>query len=72
MRSGTNRDLLFWSYSRCFECKNHKRGVGPIETSNSDANHVGWHARNDRWGLGHMETSNSATNHAVLHAQNER
>ena len=46
--------------------------MGPTENSNSDANHVGWHARNDRWGLGPMETSNSDTNHAVLHAQNDR
>ena len=42
--------------------------MGPIETSNSDANHVVLHAENDRWGLGPMETSISDANHDVLHA----
>ena len=42
-----------------------------METSISDANHVGLHSRNDRWSLGPMEISISATNHAVLHAQND-
>ena len=27
--SGTHRDLLFWSRSRCFACKNHRWGLGP-------------------------------------------
>ena len=39
--------------------------MGPIETSNSDANHFVLHAQNDRWGLRPMETSNSGANHAV-------
>ena len=39
--------------------------MGPIETSNSDANHVALHAQNDRWGLGTIETSNSGANHDV-------
>ena len=46
--------------------------LGPIENSNSDANHVVLHAQNDRSGLGPMETSDSGANHAVLHAQNDR
>ena len=36
--SGTHRDLLFLSKSRCFASKNHTRGLGPIETINSGAN----------------------------------
>ena len=43
-----------------------------MDTSNSDANHVGLHEQNDRCGLGPMETSNSAATHAVFHAQNDR
>ena len=46
--------------------------MGPIETSNSDANHVVFHAQHDRRGLGPMESSYSSANHAVLHAQNDR
>ena len=46
--------------------------VGPIETSNSDANHVILHATNHRLGLGPIETSYSGANRAVLHAQNDR
>ena len=36
--SGTHRDLLFLSKSRCFASKNHTSGLGPIETINSGAN----------------------------------
>ena len=39
--------------------------MGPMDTSNSDANHVVLHAQKDRWGLGPMETSNSGDKHAV-------
>ena len=46
-----------------------QKSLGPLETSNSDANHVVLHAQNDRWYLGPIETSNSGANHAVLHAQ---
>ena len=49
-----------------------QRVLGPVETSNSDANHFVQHAQNERGGLGPMETSNSGANHAVLHAQNGR
>ena len=38
--SGTHRDLLFRSISLCFASKNHTRGLGPMETSDSDANHA--------------------------------
>ena len=72
IRTGTHRDLLFGSKSRCFVCKNHRWGLGPIETSNSGANHAVLHAQNDRWGLEPIETSDSGANHAVLYAQNDR
>ena len=32
IRTGTQRDMLFWSKSRCFASKNHRWGLGPIET----------------------------------------
>ena len=56
--SGTHRDLLFGSESRCFACKNHSCGLGPIETSYSDARHAVLHAHNHRRGLGHNDTCN--------------
>ena len=37
MLSGTIRDLLFWSKSRCLASKNDRRRLEPIETSISDA-----------------------------------
>ena len=43
--------------------------MGPIETSDSDANHAVLHAQNDRWGLEPLETCNSAPKVAVLHAK---
>ena len=43
----------------------------PIETSNSDANHV-LHAQNDRWSVGPIETINSGHNDAVVNAQKHR
>ena len=67
--SGTHRDLLFGSKSRCFACKNHRWGLGPIETSNSDARHAVLHAENHRWGLGPIETCYSGPEVAVLHAE---
>ena len=42
-----------------------------METCNSGANHVVWHAQNDWLGLGPMETSNSGANHVVWHTQND-
>ena len=41
--------------------------MGPLETSDSDANHAVLHAQNDRWGLQPIETCNSAPKVAVLH-----
>ena len=38
--SGTHRDLLIRSISLGFESKNRTRGLGPMETSDSDANHA--------------------------------
>ena len=68
MRSGTHGDLQFWSKSRCFTCKNHWWGLGPMETSYSGANHAVLHVKIDRWGLWPIETCNSVPKVAVLHA----
>ena len=43
--------------------------MGPIESSNSDANLVVLHAQNDRYGLGPMKTSISSPKVAALHAK---
>ena len=43
--SGTHRELLFRSISLCFASKNQTRGLGPMETSDSDANHAVLHAK---------------------------
>ena len=43
-----------------------------METSNSNANHVGLHAQKDRWGLGPIGTNNSGHNVAFVNAQNHR
>ena len=43
--------------------------MGPVETSDSDANHAVLHAQNDRRGLGPIETCNSAPKVAVLNAK---
>ena len=43
--------------------------MGPIETSDSDANHAVLHAQNDKWGLGPIETCNSTPKRAVLLAK---
>ena len=69
---GTNRDLLFWSISRCFACKKHRWGLGPTDTSNSDARHAVLDAENHRRGLGPIDTSNCGHKVAVLKAQNHR
>ena len=69
MRSGTHRDLLFGSKSRCFSSKNHWWGLGPIEISISDAKHALVHAQNDRSCLGNIETCYSGPEVAVLHAK---
>ena len=67
--SGSLRDLLFGSKSRCFACKYHRWGLGPMETSNSDARHAVLLAENHRWGLGPIETCYSCPEVAVLHAE---
>ena len=67
--SGTHRDLLFDFKSRCFECKNHRWGLGPIETSNSDARHGVLPAENHRWVLGPIETCNFGPKVAGFHAK---
>ena len=65
--SGTHRDLLFGSKSRCFECNNHSCGLGSIETCNSVANHAVLHAQNDRLCLGLIVTCYAGPKVAVLH-----
>ena len=49
--SGTHRDLLFLSKSRCFASKSHTRGLGHVETINSGANQAVLHAKttDDVW-----------------------
>ena len=54
--SGTHRNSLFWSKSHSYASKNHRWGLGPIETSYSGANHAVLHAQNDLWGLEPIET----------------
>ena len=70
--SRTHSDLLCRSKSRCFASKNHTWGLGPIETSNSDASHPLLHAENHRWGLGPIEICNFGPKVAVMNAQNRR
>ena len=67
--SGTHRELLFGSKSRCFECKNLRWGLGPIETRNSGANHAVFQAQDERSYLGPIETYYSGPEGAVLHAK---
>ena len=55
---------LFWM-------KNLRRGLGSIETGNSDSNHFVLHAPKERCGPEPIETSNSCANHDVFHAQND-
>ena len=49
--------------------QNHRWGLGPIEFSNSGANHVALHAQNDRWGLGPIGSYNSVPKDAVLQSK---
>ena len=70
--SGTHRDLLFVSKRRCFECRNHRWGLGPIETSNCDATHDDLQAEYHWWGLGPIETCNFGPKVAVLNEQHHR
>ena len=67
MRAGTYRDLKFWSKMRCFACKNHRRGLGHIETSNSGAKVAVYHAQNDMFCLGILETCYSGPKVDALH-----
>ena len=69
MMSWTHRYLLFGSKSRCFTCKKHRWGQGPIETSKSDAKHAVVHAQGDRSCLGPIETRYSGPEVAVLHGK---
>ena len=70
--SGTHRDLLFGSKSRCFAWKNHRWGLGPIETSNSFAKDAVFQAQNDRWCLGPIEICYSGPKVAVMHPKTTR
>ena len=70
--SGTHRDLFFLSKSRSIASKNHTWGLGPMETSNSDATHAALQAQNGRWNLGPIEICYSGPKVADLHAKNHR
>ena len=70
MRSGTNRDLLFWAKTRCLACKNRRWGLGPIETSNLCAKVDVFYAQKDSFCLGLLKTCYSVPKVAVLHAKN--
>ena len=45
----------------------NRRSLGPIETSNSDANRDVFHSHINRRSLGHIETCKSDPKAAVLH-----
>ena len=70
--SGTHRDLLFGSKRRCFAWKNHRWGLGPIETSNSFAKDAVFREQNDRWCLGPIDICYSCQKVAVLHPKTTR
>ena len=70
--SGTHRDLLIWSRSRCFACKNHRWGLGATETCNSSPKVAALHAQNHRRGLEPIQSIYSCAKHAVRCAQNHR
>ena len=70
--SGTHRDLLFWSRSRCFACINHRWGLGPTETCNSSPKVAVLHAQNHRRGLEPIQSIYSCAKHAVRCAQIHR
>ena len=70
--SGTHRDLLFWTRSRCFACKNHRWALGPIETSNSCAKVAALLAQKHRCGLEPQQTCKSGHKGAVLHEKEHR
>ena len=75
MMSWTHRDLLFGSKSRWFTCKNHRWGLGPIETCFSlyfCTKRRCFAIKSLRWGRGPIETSKSDAKHAVVHAQCDR
>ena len=70
--SGTHRDLLFWSRSRSFGCKNHRWGLGPTGTCNSSPKVAVLHAQNHRRVLEPIQSIYSCAKHTVRCAQNNR
>ena len=58
--------MKFRTKTRSFACKNHTLGLGPIETSDSDANHAVLHAQNDKSCLGPIGICYSGPKVAVL------
>ena len=66
MKSGSHRDLLFWSKMRCFQCKNRRWRLRLIETSISGDNHSVLHVQNDRSCLVLIETCYFVPKVAVL------
>ena len=69
MRAETHRDLYSGRNVAVLNAQNHRWGLEPMETSNSDADHAVFLAQNDRWGPAHIEICNSAPIVAVLHAK---
>ena len=67
-----NQILFIPVQNSMFSSKNHTWGLGPIETSNSDARHAVLHAENHRCSLGPIETCNFGPKVAILNAQNHR
>ena len=70
--SGTYRDLLIRSKSRCFASNNQTWGLGPLETRYSYDSHAVLHAENHRCSLRLIHTCNFGHKVAVLNAQNHR
>ena len=52
--------------------KKHEYGLGPVETSNSDAKVAVLKAQNHRLRLGPIDKRHSGSKHAVLHLQINR
>ena len=64
--------LFILVHNSLFSSKNHTWGLGPIDSSNSDARNAVLHAENQRWGLGPIEICNFGTKVTVMNAQNHR
>ena len=72
MRSGTHRDLKFWSKMRRNALKKNTDEGWDTETSKCDANNAVLHSQSDRSCLGPIETCFSGPYVAVLHPKTTR